>query len=106
MNTSGIQPVEYNVLVKPKGVEKKTAGGVFIPEQRLEREEYAQTSGMLVAASPAAFTFNYEGWPDGAEPPKAGDQVYFTKYEATKIDGSDGETYWLMKDKSITAVAS
>ena len=103
-NPSGINPVEYNVLVKPKAVEDKTAGGLYLPDDTKEREQYGQMEGDLVAVSPAAFTFNYEGWPDLSPLPKAGDRVVFSKYQATEIKGADGEKYWLMKDKAIAGV--
>lgn len=103
-NPSGIMPMEYNVLVKPKVVEEKTSGGLYIPDQTKEREQFGQTEGTLIAASPAAFTFNYEGWPDGAELPAVGDVVFFSRYQATEVKGKDGEKYWLMKDKAIAGV--
>lgn len=106
MNSSGIQPVEYKVLVKPKAVEEKTTGGLYIPDDTKQREQYGQIEGTLVAKSPAAFTFNYEGWPEGAEPPKVGEKVVFSRYEGNEIKGADGETYWLMADKAIAAVLS
>lgn len=104
MNTSGINPVEYNVLVKPKAVEEKTIGGIFLPDSTKEREKFGQMEGELIAISPAAFTYNYEGWPEGEELPLVGDRVVFSKYQATEIKGADGETYWMMKDKSIAGV--
>ena len=104
MNNSGIQPVEYKVLVKPKAVEEKTVGGLYIPDDTKQREQYGQVQGTLVAVSPAAFTFNYEGWPDGVEAPKVGEKVVFSRYEGNEIKGADGDTYWLMADKAILAV--
>lgn len=106
MNSSGIQPVEYKVLVKPKAVEEKTTGGLYIPDDTKQREQYGQIEGTLVAKSPAAFTFNYEGWPDGAKTPDIGENVVFSRYEGNEIKGADGETYWLMADKAIAAVLS
>jgi chaperonin GroES len=104
MNTSGIYPLEYNVLVAPKKVEEKTAGGIILPDDNREKEQYGQTEGTLVAVSPAAFTFNYEGWPENHELPQVGDRVFFSRYQATEVKGTDGETYWLMKDKSLAGV--
>lgn len=104
MNRSGIQPVEYNVLVKPKTVEEKTAGGLYIPDDTREREQFGQMEGDLIAVSPAAFTFNYEGWPEQSPLPTVGSKVVFSRYQATEIKGQDGETYWLMKDKAIAGV--
>lgn len=104
MSECGIQPMEYNVLVKPNVVEEKTAGGLYIPDSQREREQFGQMNGELVAISAGAFTFNYEGWPEGADFPQVGDRVTFSKYAADEIKGQDGETYWIMKDKSILGV--
>jgi chaperonin GroES len=104
MNSSGIMPVEYNVLVKPREVEEQTKGGLLIPDQMKEREQFAQQEGTLVAVSPGAFGFNYPEWPTDARKPQAGDAVLFAKYQATEVRGRDGVTYWMMKDGAIAAL--
>ena len=35
---------------------------------------------------------------------KIGDRVVFGRYNATAMKGVDGETYWMMKDKSLAGV--
>lgn len=103
MNTSGIRPVEYNILVLPQEVETKTKGGLYLPDDTKEREQFAQIEGVLVAVSPMAFAF--EDWPaDDDSKPKIGDRVIFRRYEATEIKGRDGRNYWLMKDRAIAGV--
>lgn len=102
MNPSGIKPMEFNVLVEPTAVEEKTAGGVFLPEDTKEKEQFGQMRGVLVAVSPLAFTF--ADWPNEAEQPQVGQTVIFPRYSATEIEGSDGKTYWVMKDASIIGV--
>ncbi|MEY1555320.1 co-chaperone GroES [Yoonia sp. R2331] len=102
MNSSGIKPMEYNVLVLPKEVETKTAGGIILPDDKLEKDEFARMEGVLVAVSPLAFT--YADWPDASDIPKVGQRVLFSRYQATEIRGADGGKYWLMKDKSIAGV--
>lgn len=102
MNTSGIRPMEYNVLVKPAEVEKTTKGGLILAESTVEKEEFGRMEGTLVAASPMAFRF--DDWPDDAQAPKVGDRVLFSRYQATELTGKDGGKYWIMKDKSIMAV--
>jgi chaperonin GroES len=103
-NTSGIYPQAYNVLVKPQEVEQKTKGGLFLPDEVKEREQFAQTEGVLVAASPMAFCFGE--WPKDREheKPQVGDRVFFSRYVATKVRGMDGREYWLMKDENIAGV--
>ncbi len=104
MNKSGIEPMADNVVVAPKTVETKTAGGLIIPDDTKEREQFAQTEGTLIAVSPGAFGYNYPEWPEGARKPAVGDRVVFSRYQATEIKGTDGADYWLMKDKSIAGV--
>jgi len=103
-NTSGISPQAYNVLVLPREVEAKTKGGLLLPDDTKEREQFAQTEGELVAASPMAFGFSE--WPaDMANlKPQIGERVFFSRYQATKIKGADGREYWLMKDEAIAGV--
>lgn len=101
-NESGIYPTEYNVLIKPRVVDEKTKGGIIIPDESKEREQFAQMEGELVACSPLAFT--YDDWKD-ANPPKPGDRVLFAKFSGAKVTGlKDGKEYRLCKDKDVAAV--
>lgn len=102
-NTSGIRPTGFCVLVRPKQSDRKTKGGIYIPEQHLDRADGAQVEGRLVAAGPLAWTFDH--WPDADQPPQVGDWVIFKRYSgATPIDGADGESYWLIKGEDVHAV--
>lgn len=104
MNTSGIRPMEYNILVKPDPVEATTKGGLIIPESKKEKDGFARTEGTLVAISPMSFMNS--DWPVSMDhlKPKPGDRVIFSRYQATQVKGKDGEDYWLMKDASIAGV--
>lgn len=102
MNTSGINPIEYNVLVKLDQVDEKTAGGVFLPDQQKERENFAQIKGTLVAVSPMAFRF--EDWPQDCAHPEPGNRVMIAKHAGAQTEGSDGNTYRVVKDKDVLAV--
>lgn len=103
-NPSGINPTEFKVVVFPKPVGEKTTGGIIIPEQTRERDQYAALEGELVAVSPLAFT--YAEWPTNAPKPKAGDRVIFAKYSGIKLEGKDGREYRIVNDKDIAAVLS
>ena len=104
LNESGINPVEYNVLVLPSEVETQTKGGLLLADSTVEKEQFGRMEGTLTAVSPMAFTFL--DWPAHEEDkkPKVGDTVMFSKYAASEITGKDGKTYWVMKDKSIVGV--
>lgn len=98
-NTSGIKPVEYKVLIKPEAVEKKSAGGIYIPEQVQDKEKYAKERGIIIAVSPNAFTD-----PDWIDKPEIGDKVIYDRYAGALVKGNDGEDYRLINDKEIGAV--
>lgn len=97
-NPSGITPLEYNVLVRPKKVEEKTAGGLLKPQDYVEREQWGEREAVIVAMSPIAFNYEHE-----APRPKVGDLIVFPKAAGTAIEGADGETYRLIKDKDVLA---
>lgn len=93
--------MEYKVLVKPETVEEKTKGGLYMPDSVREKDEYGRTEGVLVAASPIAFTG--KSYPEGSAP-VVGDRVIFSRYSASEVKGRDGEYYWLMNDEAIAGV--
>ena len=99
---SGITPTEFKVLLLPDTVEERTAGGIIKPVERVERDQYAAMEGVIIAASPLAFT--YENWPDGARKPQVGDRVIFAKYAGATVEGRDGVKYRLVTDKDVMAV--
>lgn len=98
VNTSGLAPVEYKVLIQPEDVEKVSAGGIVMATTTTERDRMAQVKGVLVAVGGNAF----EDW---AEPvPKVGDSVYYAKYAGIMVKGEDGQEMRLANDKDITAI--
>lgn len=101
-NPSGINPTEFRVLVKPDSAEQITKGGIIIPDQAKDREQYAAMKGTLIAASPVAFT--YAEWPEGTPLPKPGDKVLYEKYAGALVKGNDGQEYRVINDKDIHAV--
>jgi len=101
LNNSGINPMGYKVLVLPQEVKTKTPGGLFLPETKVEKDGFQRREGIIVAVSPMAFTF--PDWPGHIEKPKPGDRVMFARYQADELIGRDGQTYWIMEDRSIMA---
>jgi co-chaperonin GroES (HSP10) len=105
MNTSGIHPTEYNVLVEPYIAEQKTAGGLILPEEVVDKDGKAQTRGRIVDTGPMAFAF--DDWPKDKDDqkPQIGQAIYFARYAAasSRITGKDDKEYWLIKDRDILA---
>lgn len=102
-NTSNINPTGYMVLVKVDAVETKTAGGIFLPQQHIDREQTSCQVGVLVAKGPCAGT--HLDWPEGYEFPSVGARVVTRKF-ANQYDlkGDDGSEYRLCEDKDILAI--
>lgn len=100
--TAKILPMEYNVLVRPDRITDTTAGGIIIPPSKNDSDQHAATTGILVAVSVLAFT--YDNWPDGSRKPQVGDRVFYDRYRGTLIDPDKPEGLRLIKDKDIQAV--
>lgn len=103
-NTTGIEPTEYNVLVRLEKAPEKI-GSIHLSSETQDRKQGLQTRGRLIAVSPLAFS--YDTW-EGVEPaqrPKVGDEVIIAKGAGVFIDDmNDGEYYRLLKDKDVCAI--
>jgi chaperonin GroES len=100
-NNSGITPLEYFVLIKPDDVENKTKGGIYIPDETLDRNKLAQMTGILIACGPLAFKYE-----DFENPliPQIGERVAFGRYSGLTLKGRDAIEYRLLKDGDLTAI--
>lgn len=98
MNTSGLQPVEYKILIEPEEVEQKSTGGIILAPTTTEKEKMAQVRGTLVAVGGNAF----EDWLPPL--PKVGDRIWYAKYAGYVIKGDDGKEYRLANDKDCAAI--
>jgi chaperonin GroES len=100
INTSGLSPVEYKILIEPEEVEQKSAGGIVLATVTTEKEKMAQVRGKLIAVGGNAF----EDWKEPI--PKVGDKVYYAKYAGIAVKGKDGQDFRLANDKDLTAVVT
>jgi co-chaperonin GroES (HSP10) len=98
LNTSGLSPVEYKILIAPENVETVSAGGIVMATATTDRDKMAQVRGKLVAIGGNAF----EDW--AGMTPEVGDMVYYAKYAGLMVKGEDGREYRLANDKDITAI--
>lgn len=103
-NPSGLDPVEYRVVILAEEVSESHDGAGLIKktQNEVEHETWAQTVGYVAALSDMAFTTD-EGvrWP--CTLPKEGDKVTFAKYAGQLIE-REGLTYRLVSDKDVLAV--
>lgn len=103
MNTSGITPTGFMVLVKFAIGADKTPGGLLLPASVRERDDAACQTGTIVAKGPCAG--DALDWPEGHEFPPVGSRVVVKKFAAMyELKGDDGFEYRLCEDKDVLAV--
>lgn len=98
INNSGLQPVEFKILIEPEEIEQKSVGGIILADKTTDREKQAQVRGKLIAIGGNAFQ-------DWDEPiPKVGDTISYAKYAGLIVKGKDGKELRIANDKDITAI--
>lgn len=106
----GLRVLEYKVLVLMPQLEPVSIGGIHMADTTKDKEELAQTTGMLVAVSPMAFQF--ADWPRDANGeflhkdliPTPGDLVRFKQYAGGEWRGKDGRNYRIIDDKEVFGI--
>lgn len=91
-----MRPLHDRVIVKRLEEEKKSAGGILIPDSAAEKP----VKGEVIAVGPGKRT------DDGKVHPldvKAGDKVLFGKYSGTEVK-IEGNEYLVMKEDDLMAV--
>lgn len=96
-NPSGLAPRGPNVLVMMDQMSSRTAGGVFIPDESIDRQNEASETGCIFAVGPQADEA-------GGGPLEIGKRVYIDKYAGIKALGRDGLVYRIMDEKQIGGI--
>lgn len=86
-----IKPLADRVVIEPKAVEQKTAGGLIIPDTNKEKP----LEGKVLAVGP--------GTKEIAMEVKTGDKVLYGKYAGTEVT-VDGKELLIMRQADILAV--
>lgn len=99
-NESGINPTGHYILIKPDGVEKKTASGIIFANETVDNAERDTTQGILIAIGPIGWTEfgNGQAWA------KPGDKVSYGRHAGRDMTGVDGKKYITMNCEDILAV--
>ena len=99
INESGILPTGGHLLVLPKEIEEKTAGGIYLPQDARDKEQQAATEGTLIAIGKSAWTDLDDGnaWAD------VGDKISYARYAGVAMKGQDGQEYVLINDVDVLA---
>ncbi len=92
-----VRPLGDRALVKPKAVEEKTRGGIFLPDTA-SKERPMQ--GDVISVGPGRTDDNGK---QVAMSVKPGDQIIFSKYSGTEIKIED-EDYLILSEKDILGI--
>ena len=104
-NESGYEPIGDRVLVLPDTAAEKTAGGVELTADFVDRMTQAAETGVIIAYGADAFRWNFDRTrPWEAYKPLPGDRCYIQRYSGQVLLGEDGRLYRLMDYACIAAV--
>jgi len=93
-NKSGFQPFFDRVLIKPMEVSKTTDWGFLVStEETSEREQLANTTGIVVAIGPDVT----------AGMLTVGMKVAYAKYAGLMYTGKDGNQYRMISEENLVA---
>ena len=96
MKKTNIRPLHDRLLVRRVAEERKTAGGIVIPDNAAEKPD----QGEILAVG------NGKIKDDGSRQPldvKAGDRILFGKYAGTSVK-VDGEELLVMREDDVMGV--
>ena len=97
------QPVGWKVLVKPIEPKKKTDGGVYLPAQSVDAEEFIIAHGTIIAIGELAYRDRETGARWKGTWPSIDDHVAFGRYAGQKLI-VDNQKFLLLNDDEITAI--
>ncbi|MEG9884103.1 MAG: co-chaperone GroES family protein [Hyphomicrobiales bacterium] len=96
----------HHILLAPLPVETVTEGGIYIPEEHVEKQVVAGITGYVVQTGNSAYKGEYPKgvmrFPDGPWC-KQGDFVIYKTYTGTRVEVA-GQEFRIMNDDQILAV--
>lgn len=92
-----LQAVGHRVVVRPDVIERKTEGGIVLPEDIASQHDSKQVTGTVVSIGPTC----WKGYGDGEPWVNVGDRIVFAKYVAFVYAGKDKEKLWIINDGDV-----
>jgi chaperonin GroES len=93
---ASVRPLDDRVLIKPLEAEKKTAGGIVLPDTAKEKPQ----KGTVVAVGPGKIL---EDGSRGEMSVKVGNRVLFAKYSGAEVT-IDGVEHQIMHEGDVLAI--
>jgi chaperonin GroES len=96
-----IDPCGHRLLIKPKKVEEKTKGGLYIPSTTQEKEKHTTTEGVILKIGSQC----WHAFDDGTPWAQVGDTVIYAQYAGmTVCDPEDGDSLILLNDQDVIGI--
>ena len=97
------RPIGWKVLVQANQVKTQSKGGVYLPSQSQDNEEYLTAHGTLLSTGDLAYKDRGTGQRWKGDWPVVGNKVTYGKYAGQKVT-INGVKLLLLNDDEITSV--
>ena len=97
-----IKPAGHRLLVKVLPIERKTPGGLVLPDSVTEKNQRDQAKGTVVDIGRNA----WKAFDDGQPWCEVGDLILFSRYGGKIVFDDDGSEYRVLVDEDVVAVVS
>ena len=95
------EPVGYKLLIAMPELEEKTDGGIYIPQNAIDKEQTASIVGFVLRLGGLAYN-DMQKFPHGPWC-KEGDWVLFRAYSGTRLK-IHGKEFRIINDDTVEAV--
>lgn len=97
------EPSGWRILILPYRGKGKTEGGVYLPDQHVDREALATVCGYVVKVGPLAYK-DPDKFGDTGPWCKEGDWVIFGRYAGSRFKIDGGEVRLLNDDEILATI--
>jgi len=99
------EPSGWRILILPYRGKGKTEGGVYLPDQHVDREALATVCGYVVKVGPLAYK-DPDKFGDTGPWCKEGDWVIFGRYAGSRFKIDGGEVRLLNDDEILATISN
>ncbi len=99
------EPSGWRILILPYRGKGKTEGGVYLPDQHVDREALATVCGYVVKIGPLAYK-DQDKFGDTGPWCKEGDWVIFGRYAGSRFKIDGGEVRLLNDDEILATISN
>lgn len=104
-NGAGFIPTDDKIIVLCDTAPERTAGGIDLTPDVVEKQALAAESGVIIAIADGAFVWTGDRTrPYQGRKPVVGDRIRMQRYSGQHYLGADGRVYRIMEDRNVGAI--